>query len=506
MLTVNRHTHGQSQSPDPRGLHHSAIGLFHLRIACLAILLLCAVAGVANAQQLRFRLGKTESGPPDFATFRVGPLYSHLWLSQEVGVRYTEGTLGVVDYLAGTQRGAYRDNGIDFPLITSVTLRNYMLISRYMDVDVTLWARYEHYPLKTQDDMFIMNLADPELMADFSTSFLWELFPASYLKIKVFERPAYLLDYVDQRGTSDPYGGVRYHRFENDAGLDADILLRSDMDVALSFSRHDVVGVSEAFANQEQTGYSGSAAYEYQLTPIFLTGLRAGYQDVDYVSTTRGDFVSQNLMVFADAELSEQSKVSAAVGYGTGASSATNGTSGRIETDNVLGAFSFQTEIMRDTSFLASYTRAIRSGFNYGVETVDTLMGRIGWTDGALAVNLSSELAGVDVAGDYGIGYDDWRSAIDISYPLAADCTVGFTSSYLVRDVSPLPGMETAGLPSEIVHDYTTWVNRLRGTLAVMKNLTLGAYVEYVLRDSTAEGLKYDRFNAGLNLVFAYEY
>lgn len=475
-------------------------------VVCLSGLIWCMASSGVHAQQLRFSLAQREMGPPDYATFRIGPLYSHFTLSEDIGIRYTEGTLGVVDFIDGNQRGAYLANGIDFPMITSMSLRNYLQISKYMDLDVSVWARYEHYPFKTQDDVFTMNLTDPEFIADFSTSLLFEFYPANYMRLKIYEKPAYLLSYVDQRGTEDLYGGLRYNRFQNEAGVDADILLARDMNVALTFSRLDVLGVSEWFANQEQTMYRGGAAYEYQLTPTFVTGVRADFQDGNYVSLSRGDYASRSYEMFANAALSTASKASAAIGYGTGTSSATNSGSSAIDAGGIIGLVSFETEFWKDTVFQTSYTRMIRPGFSYGVEAAGALRGALKWSDGTASIVLSSEIDNIDVAGNDGIGYSGWLNALQVIYPLASDCTLDLSSTYGVLDSNPPSDMNTAGMPSELVNDYNTWINKARITQALVKELSLSAYLEYAVRSSDNELLAYDRFNVGVSLIYVIEY
>ncbi|MEI6809359.1 MAG: hypothetical protein WCN95_11615 [bacterium] len=473
-----------------------------LLVVCLSGLIWCMTAGGVSAQQIRFLPGGREMGPPDYATFRIGPLYSHFTFTEDIGIRYTDGTLGVVDFINGSQRGAYLKDGIDFPMITTMSLRNYLQISKYMDLDISVWARYEHYPLKTQDDVFIMNLTDPAL----TTSLMFEFYPTDYIRLKLYENPSYLISYVDRRGTEDLYGGLRYRRFQNDAGLDADILLERDMNVALTLSRSDVVGASEGFADQEQTTYSGSAAYEYQLTPMFVTGVRASYQDADYVSLSRGDYASRAYGVFANAELSAVSKASAAVGYGTGKTAATNSASSAIDAGGVQGLVSFETEFWKDTVFQASYTRTMRPGFSYGVESGGAIRGSLKWSDGSSSVVLSSEVDDINVAGNDGIGYRDWRNVLQVIYPLASDCTLDVSSTYGVRNVSPPSGLDTAGVPSELVNGYDTWINKVRITQALMKQLSLSAYLEYVIRSSSSASLAYDRFNGGMSLIYVYEY
>ncbi|MEI6971425.1 MAG: hypothetical protein WCL44_07880, partial [bacterium] len=211
-------------------------------------------------------------------------------------------------------------------------------------------------------------------------------------------------------------------------------------------------------------------------------------------------------MVFGNAEFSESTTASAGIGCGRGISSATNAMAERVEVDGALGSFSLRTEIWKDLVFKATYTRAIRAGFNDPVETADTLEGKLSWTDEVVSLGLSSAVDSVDVAAVDATDYRDWRSSFEFSCLLATDLTVGYSSSYIVRAVKVPAAFDTAGLASELVNNYSTWINSVRCSLELMENLTAGAYADYVLRDSAADGLKYHRFNIGANLIYSFEY
>jgi len=466
------------------------------------VLVWCLAGAEAYAQQLRFSLEHRDINPPDYATFRVGPLYSHFSLSQEAGVRYTEGTLNTLESIDGIQRGAFLTNGIDYPLITSVSLHNYLMISKYMDLDMAIWARYEYYPLETQEDLFLMNLTDPQI----SSSFVWEFIPADNVRVKVYDRPAYLMEYVDQRGTSDLYGGEPFRRFQNDAGVDADILLASDMNLALSLSRFDLLGASTNFTDQERTSYDERAAFEYQATPLLTVGVSADYAQSDYVVIRRSDFSSQTYSVFAGEELSPSSRVSASIGYAIGETQTTSNSAVWIEQDAIVGSLSYENEIWKDIVCATSIAKQLRSGFNTSMEDISSIKVGLRWNGSDWAANLSSGLDNVDVVNGGGGSYRDWRSDFGFSYPLASDCTVSFSSSYLLRDDRSAATLNTSNTPSELVHDYSTWINRISTAIAIMKDLNFGVYADYMIRDSSADVLRYDRFNVGAKLTYVYEY
>ena len=105
-----------------------------------------------------------------------------------------------------------------------------------------------------------------------------------------------------------------------------------------------------------------------------------------------------------------------------------------------------------------------------------------------------------------GVSYRDWQSDFGVSYPLAQDCTLTFSSSYLLRVDRPAAALDTSNMPSELVHDYSTWINRISTTIAIMKDLNFGVYADYMIRDSSADVLRYDRFNVGAKLTYVFEY
>ncbi len=164
-----------------------------------AALLLCLSVASVQAQGLRFG-NHREIQPPEYALLRIGPFYSNVTFSQLVGYRYvsTQGT--GVDYVFGTRRGRFKEDGSELPLITTLSLRNYLIVTRNMDVDLSLRLQNEYYPLDTQENEFFFDLTDESVAGNFSTEF--RITP--FVRGRVYDNMLYKPDYLDVRGAR-PY-------------------------------------------------------------------------------------------------------------------------------------------------------------------------------------------------------------------------------------------------------------------------------------------------------------
>jgi len=485
-------------------------GGFSLPIfAIVFLLVLCGPSGNAYAQMLRFNLGHPTVDVPGFATFRMGPFYSHLQFSQSIGVRYTEGTTNVYDssYSTYGQRGMYRKDGIDVPLISNLSLRNYVGLGRYADLDITFWAQYEYYPLDTQDSILFFNTTAPEFVADIGTGLSSELRPFKNVNVRLHAQPQYLIEYVDQRGRQDSYGGMRYNHLQNTAGIDVDWLMTSDMNLGLSVSRFDVFTAPKDFEDQKQTAYDWMSYYEYEVNPLLVVGARAGFHTVSYKVDSRGDYAGSDYGLFARADLTKSTKASVFAGYGSGSTSATNGVSSDAENGGLVVSASLDTELSKDLKYFLSLGRRLSPGFHDGVEMVDSINTGIRWVGETASASLSAGLDRSDSSGSsYGASYSDWHGALSVSRLLSEDLTLTVSSVYSIRKNERESGLNTAGTPSELVNDYSTWINSAELSKPIYDNLVLRCYVNYMMRDSEAGLMRYDRLNAGIDCRYTCDF
>ena len=92
-------------------------------VVCVAGLVLALAPGLVHAQTLRYS-NHRDVDIPDYALFRIGPFYSNWAVSQSVGCRYSRSRGTGTEYLADNRFGAIGEDGLEFPLISVLTMRN----------------------------------------------------------------------------------------------------------------------------------------------------------------------------------------------------------------------------------------------------------------------------------------------------------------------------------------------------------------------------------------------
>ena len=135
-----------------------------LRCALAAVLVLGAATGMA--QQLRFS-DHREVAIPEYATLRAGPFYSTVVFSQSAGLRYSTYSGSGENFYLDNDLGRITDEGIEFPLVSTLSFRNYLLINAYTDLDLSFLLRYAYFPMNTQDNEFWFTAIDPGIVATF---------------------------------------------------------------------------------------------------------------------------------------------------------------------------------------------------------------------------------------------------------------------------------------------------------------------------------------------------
>ena len=183
----------------------------------LGLLLIWVPSAQLLAQDLSYD-NRRDVEIPDHSTLRIGPFYSTVRLTESVGYRYTTSSGAGADLLIDNRRGEVRSDGSDFPIVSRLDFRNYLVISRHTDLDLSLRVTYRYFPLNTQEDDFNVSLPEEGVGANVSSQF--RLTP--HLIGSVFDRFLWTTDFVDDRGLSDRSGGRRYERIENTAGVDFD--------------------------------------------------------------------------------------------------------------------------------------------------------------------------------------------------------------------------------------------------------------------------------------------
>lgn len=473
----------------------------------VALALIAAGAFDAQAQTLRFSNHRVPAEPQD-ALVRIGPWYSTIAFSQSAGYRYTRSEGTGTDYLFGGRKGVIVEDGAEFPLVSTLTMRNYLLVSRYSDMDMSVTISYEHYPLGTQEDALNVNLADEGILGNFSTEI--EITPV--LKGLLYDAAVYKTDYVDTRGISDRYGGSRYRHFSNTAGMNLDWLTVKDQNVAISLLRSDEVPFDDTFEEQRSHSYGETLAYERKVTDYLVTGVGANFAQNFYSATNRPGSSTVAFMANAACKLTDFSMGSASVGYSVGSVEASGEGIGE-DSATAVGSVSLTTQLSKSLNHSLQASRVQRGGFESSLETADTMGYSLSWKGLALQAGLFSTLTRVEPVGPGVSGYSDWSSGFNASYPIVRYVALQLSSTYTVRDNGTLAAVEGAEESAstqagfESTNDYATWVSRAATAFGIWRSrdidaeATFSTYVEHAARISDTPELEYTRDIVGADIV-----
>lgn len=462
------------------------------------------VVSNAPAQTLRFS-NHREVKIPEYAVLRIGPFYSSVTFSQSAGYRYTSGEGEGVDYLFSNRRGVFLKDGSDFPLVSTLDMQNYIIISPTTDLDISLRASYAHYPLKTQEDEFLFDVVEEGIAGNFSTEF--SLIP--YVKGTAFDNVKYRTDYIDARGLVDRYGGQAYEHFQNDLGVNLDWLMARDQNMGLSISRSDVLPSDDEFKAQERVSYNEALSYQWMINPMVMAGASAVFAQNSYTAVTnRPDSSFQTFSVFSTVRLTEQTVGSVSLGYARASVSEYGGLVGEaFDNSGMIGAVSVKTELSRELEHELSYARSMTAGFMSAYEMNDKYSYHLNWTqEGALSASLFSEyLKSVpsEIMGEY----TDWVSGVRMSLPVTSLVAIDLSTTYSIRENN---GGGSNGEESsiELTSDYNTWSSRIGTSVPLMRRdrsgVVFAAYAEHIERSGDSDVLNYSRNIIAATLTYTH--
>lgn len=461
------------------------------------LLSLCVLPAPAVAQTLRFGNHRAIQ-VPEYATVIIGPMFSDWTFSQEAGFRYTRSSGAGTDFLFANRRGTILEDGLEYPLISTLNLRNYLILASTTDIDFSLRVSYAHYPMKTQEDQFSVDLAEEGIEGTLSTEY--EITP--FLKASIYDRMFYKTDYIDTRGLSDPYGGQRYMHFDNTIGADTDWLLREDMNGTISFSRGDFIPTGDTFKEQQRVSWNEMIGFEQLLfIPMMKYGVNAAFNQNEYPATNWTGSSFQNYSVFSEIRLTERSVGQVSAGYSIGGSSSPSDASGNSKDSEVMtGSASVQTKFSASLQQTVLAQRGLRRSFNAPFEVYDNFSYRADWKGDMSAVSVFSELGMVEPGGTTNaVGYENWRSGINMTYPLMPGVNLDAASEYNVVKNNIEAGDNPA--EPEWLYDYNTWASRVGTTFSIIQPpagergsaLSFTLYAQHVVRTSKSEELTYTR-------------
>ena len=485
----------------------------------------------ANAQNLRFD-NRREVAVPKYAVIRIGPFYSTARFTQSVGYRWTQSSGAGTDYLSGTRRGTIRKDGSELPIISTLTFRNYLLITRNMDLDLSVRARYAYYPLDTQEDDFYIDLVDERITGTLST----EMRLTPYIRGRIYDNLRIRTDYVDTRGIEDEAGGQRYQYFRNTVGLDFDWLMAENRNFGLSFARRDNVALDDDFKEQEYHEYAARALYEHRIAPKLIVGARAGHRWRYYDDPERSDTRIEDYNIFLRARDGAGARMGLPItdattlelNLGSSAGYVVNQRSGEelrdgevVERDRnrdsdslrVSGAATLRTQMSRNLWHALTYKTGVRSGFNSAFEEYDTWNYRIGYEGGEVGIQVYSRYTAVDPTINADTRYTDWRNGVRITYPLTRMVTLFGSTEYAIRDNRGDEDADTSRLgvqtdidTFETFSDYDTWTSRLGTSFGLTKKVKFNTYIQHYERISDEENLAFTRDTFAANLVFSHQF
>ncbi len=456
------------------------------------------IAGSAAGQTLRFS-NHRDIEVPAYALVRIGPFYSNVGFTQTAGYRYTHSRGRGTDFLIANRRGIVEKDGHDLPLVSTVNLRNYLILTRQADLDASVRIAYAHYPLDTQRDSFHVDLAEEGMLGDLSM----ELAPTPFVKSTLYDRFVYRTDYLDTRGLGDEQGGQACPHLNNQVGVNLDWLMRPDRNLALSVFRSDWRTAKKPFRNQEQVTHQEWAAYEQRVNPFVAVGIGARFRQTDFRRPTRADWTGQEYFAHGNAQVTDRTRASAEIGYAL----ATVVAGSEAEDEDVstmIGALSLETQLFKHLGHSLSVNRSLRTGFDSSVETVDTASYRLQGNTDLATWTFSSHYSVVAPSRDEVNGYADWVNQLEGTWPLTGFLILRAMTRYAMRENEPVrPGVT---VDPEWEADYATWVTRLGTGFNLFKELTCTVYAQHVERYSSSDLLRYQRDIIGLDLVYSHTF
>jgi len=452
---------------------------------------------------------------PKYATVRIGPFYSTALFTQSAGYTYTRTRGTGTDYLFNNRRGTVNKDGSEFPIITTLTFRNYLLITRRMVVDMSIRLGAEYYPLETRENRFYVDLADEGLFANLST----QIILTPFVKILIYDRFVYKTDWVDTRGIEDTYGGSEYEYIRNTLGADLNWLVSRDGSLALGVMRTDNWPQGDEFAEQESVSYVERASYQHRLVSGVSAGARASFTQTDYSDETRNDIRIQDYSLFAvydrsDREgirlrLTDVTVVMVGIGYSFGyaadrESHVDDGVvvdgGGAQDVESFTWFASISTRLRQDLMHRLSYSRVLRGAFDTPFQIADIIEYRINWKGDVSAVGFYTRYSEVDPNVDGYPTYTDWTTGADLVYPLTRYIDLIAMSQYSVRGNGDADS--ELALDNELLNDYETWVTRAGTSFRVTKSINFRTYVQHTERTSGDDDLTYTRDSFGA--IFTY--
>lgn len=439
-----------------------------------------------------------EIQPPDYATFRLGPLYSNLGISQSIGYRYVRLKGTGVDFLEGTRRGEVRKTGAEFPMVSGLTLNNYMILTRKLDLQANISAQYFYYPLRTQDDELRIRLTDEGVFATFSTQF----HPTRDSRILLYDDILYRTDFIDTRGLEDSYGGRKFEYLRNVLGLDWD-WRPTPLDLfSVSASRTDLYPFDSEFDRQRMVRYAQMGSYRRSLTPFAAAGVVGSMSQSFYKEASRPDVYTYGITAFTGMRLAPRLSANASLGHSWATSTGGNLEDDR-KTSSITAAAALDHDISDTRHQRLSWQRRLSEAFDGGMDVSDTFGYQYRWSGSRVPGAFSTTYAIYDPKDRDRNGYTDWTTRLNVRYPLTRLMDLSLVASYGIRrNDTPTRDDE---LP-DISSDYETLTLSASTGFRVTDKTMFSAYATHVERTSDNRDLAYTRDTVGVTLKWSHQF
>jgi hypothetical protein len=457
------------------------------------------------------RLSQREVQPPDYATFRLGPLYSTMALTETVGYRYTSSSGSGTDYISNNELGEILKDGGDFPIISTLSFRNYLIITRNIDLDASFRVGYEYYPQDTQEDEFLFDMTEEGIFGNISSAFRI----TEFLQGTIYDNFLYKTDYVDVRGEEDRYGGTQYERFENTVGLQLGWQASRKQRLSGGLSRYDVLPQDDEFADQERIEYREGIIYSYQVYEGLQVGGQIGFRQIEYTGTNRPNANLNSYSVFARASegqalglpVGPNTTLTVSLGVATGYGREKDddeGEGANADAVSATGSVALETQMSPTLSQRISYDKGMTGGYSSAFEERDVYDYRLSWKGKLSSAQFFSTLTDVVPSLESENEYRAWSTGVDLAYPLTHYITLNGRTSYTIRENEG--GLISEDEDLELSNDYNTWVTRIGTSFRLTKKLSFSAYAEHTDRTSDAEDLKYERDTLAAYLTYHHQF
>jgi hypothetical protein len=387
-----------------------------------------------------------------------------------------------VGFITGNGRGRYLKDGFDIPLVSTLYLNNYIMLTRHMDFSFNVDVSYAYYPFNTQEDTWYINMSDEGVFATFST----EIELSRDMRLLLYDDILYQTDYIDTRGMEDVYGGEQYEHFENTIGADWDWMFSRYDNISASVSRRDVISFSDEFDDQEGEFYSEMIAYQRELTKFASAGVVGSLSQSLYDVERRPDINMYGISAFAVAQLTRSLFANGSLGY----SFSTTPEDEYDSAGSLVGSLGLGQQISKTRYHELTYNRSQQEAFRGGVDVTDTLRYHYDWESRYFPGTIRSEYSMYTPTGDLRGSYSDWRNDLDLQYQLTRRFRLLFNTSYDIRMNDPTEAEIDPSTP-DVNSDYSTWTIRLGTDTPITKKMIFEIYAEHAQRFSDDENLAY---------------